>query len=260
MRGSSRTVAAKTGNGWRIALSAPDGVIPKVIHYCQYGNRGLSPIGESCLNSWRGSLPDFELKVWNEGEGFGGSPYAEAAMRAGKYAFVADYMRCAALYTHGGVYLDTDVEVLRSLTPLLGRPMFLGYEAPGLVGTAVIGAAPGHPLLRRIMDRLDDEARAGRISYRPGPELITEELRHFGADQVTLFPEEYFYPYNPHTSVAVRKKPLVSNMTENTYCVHQWEGSWLGDASLRMLVGLRISHTLRNARKFLAGEKTPMPR
>lgn len=226
-----------------------DGAIPKIIHYCQYGTRGLSAIGESCFDSWKAILPDYEFRVWNESSGLGDSPYAQAALKARKYAFVADYVRCAALHTHGGIYLDTDVEVLRPFDPLLDRPMFLGYEAPALVGTAIIAAMPGHPLLKRIMDRLDDEARAGRISYRPGPELVTEELANFGPDQVTLFPEEYFYPYNPHSSVAVRKKPLVRNMTEQTYCVHQWEGSWLADASLRMLIGLRISHALKNLRK-----------
>lgn len=228
---------------------AADGGIPKTIHYCQYGSRGLSEVGESCFSSWERVLPDYELRVWNEGSGLADSPYAQATLKARKYAFVADYVRCAALYTHGGVYLDTDVEVLRPFDPLLGQQMFLGYEAPGLVGTAIIGARPGHPLLKRIMDRLDDEARSGTISYRPGPDLITEELVHFSPEQVALFSEEYFYPYNPHTSVAVRKKPLISNMTENTYCVHQWEGSWLADASLRMLVGLRISHALKNVRK-----------
>lgn len=225
--------------------------IPKILHYCQYGDRGLSPIGELCVRSWAQVLPDFEIRRWSEPDGFFDSPYAEAAIKARQYAFVADYARCAALYSHGGIYLDTDVEVLRAFTPLLDQQMFLGYEAPSLVGTAVIGARAGHPLLKRIMDRLDREARSGRISYRPGPELITQELPQFGAAEVTLYPEEYFYPYNPHTSVAVRKKPLVSNMTENTYCVHQWEGSWLSDASLRMLVGVRISHALRDLRKSL---------
>ena len=68
---------------------------------------------------------------------------------------------------------------------------------------------------------------------------------------MTVFPEEYFYPYNPHTSVAVRRKPLVGNMSEKTICVHQWEGSWLGDASLRMLVGLRVSHLTRRVGRKL---------
>jgi mannosyltransferase OCH1-like enzyme len=233
-----------------------------VIHYCQYGNHEFSPIGESCYSSWRSVLKNYELRLWNESSGLGGSPYVQSAFKARKYAFVADYMRCAALYTHGGIYLDTDIEVLRPFDPLLDQQMFLGYEAPGLVGTAIIGAVPGHPLLKRIMDRLDDEARSGRISYRPGPELITEELANFGPDLVTLYPEEYFYPYNPHTSVPKRKKPLISNMTENTYCVHQWEGSWVSEASLSMLIGVRISHVLRNARKSigLAPRNSPSSR
>lgn len=231
-------------------MKVSESAIPKTIHYCQYGSRGLSAVGEACFKSWKSVLPDFELRVWNESSGgLEDSPYAQAALKARKYAFVADYVRCAALYKHGGIYLDTDIEALRSFEPLLHRQMFLGYEAPGLVGTAVIGAVAGHPLLKRIMDCLDGEARSGRISYRPGPELITEQLAQFDSEAVTLYPEEYFYPYNPHTSVAVRKRPLVSNMTENTYCVHQWEGSWLADASLRMLIGVRVSHAIKNLQK-----------
>lgn len=213
--------------------------IPRIVHYCQYGGRALSPVSQSCFNTWGSVLTGYEIRVWNESAGVGDSPYAKAALEARKYAFVADYMRCAALFEHGGIYLDTDVEVLQSFDPILDRAMFLGYETPALVGTAIIGATKGHPLLKRIMDRLDDEARSGRISYRPGPELMTEELARDPGLDATIFSEEYFYPYNPHTSVVVRKKPLVGNMTANTYCVHQWEGSWLSDASLRMLIGLQ---------------------
>ena len=228
-----------------------DAPIPRVIHCCHYGGRPLSPVAQSCTASWRRVLPGYAIETWNEARGTGGSPYVEAALAARKYAFVADYMRCHALHRHGGIYLDTDVEVVRPFDPILDRPMFLGHETPSLVGTAVIGAAKGHPLLKRIMDRLDAEARSGRIGYRPGPELITQELAADRSLAATIFPEEYFFPYNPHTSVAVRKKPLLSNMTENTYCVHQWEGSWLGDASLRMLVGLRVSHALQGLRRRL---------
>lgn len=215
--------------------------IPKVLHHCRYGARPLSDVARACISTWGDVLADYRIETWDEARGLGGSPYAEAALKARKYAFVADYMRCHALYHHGGIYLDTDVEVLRPFDPILGCRMFLGREAPSLVGTAIIGAAKGHPFLRRIMDKLDGEARAGRISYRPGPELVTEELAQDEAAGVTVYPEEYFYPYNPHTSVAVRRKPLMGNMSDRTICVHHWEGSWLGDASLRMLVGLRVS-------------------
>ena len=216
--------------------------IPKTIHHCRYGPRPLSEVAEVCIRSWGEVLPGYRIETWDEARGTGGSPYAEAALKAGKYAFVADYMRCHALYHHGGIYLDTDVEVIRSFDGIRDRAMFLGRETPLLVGTAIIGARAGHPLLKRIMDNLDAEAEAGRMSYRPGPELITDELSRDPEVDVEVFPEAYFYPYNPHTSVARRRKPLMANMTDDTICIHQWEGSWLGDASLKMLVGLRVSH------------------
>lgn len=191
------------------------------------------------------------IETWDEACDPGGSPYAQAALKARKYAFVADYMRCHALYHNGGVNLDTDVEVLRPFDHVLGCRMFLGHKTPTLVGTAIIGAAKGHPLLRRIMDKLDAEAQAGRTGYRPGPELVTEELAGGGAAEVTVFAEEYSYPSNPHLGVAVRRKPLQSNMSERTICVHHWEGPWLGDASIWMLIGLRFSHLSRKLARRL---------
>ncbi len=225
--------------------------IPRVIHHCRYGGRPLSDVSRACMSTWNAVLPNYRIETWDEARGLGGSSYAEAALKAGKYAFVADYMRCHALYHHGGIYLDTDVEVLRPFDPVLDRRMFLGHETPTLVGTAIMGAAKGHPLLRRIMDTLDAEARSRRLSYRPGPELITDELAHHDASDVTVLPEEYFYPYNPHSSVAIRRKPLLGNMSDKTICVHHWEGSWLADASLRMLVGLRVSHLSRKIGRHL---------
>lgn len=227
--------------------------IPRTIHYCMYGPRPMDEVSSACMDSWKRILPGYEISRWDESRGLGASPYAKAALAARKYAFVADYMRCYALYHQGGVYLDTDVEMVRPFDPLLGDTMFLGHETPSLIGTAIIGARAGHPLLKKIMDHLDSEARAGKMSYSPGPELITRELNVADQYLVSIYPEEYFYPYNPHTNNSVRKKPLLSNMTENTYCVHQWEGSWVSDASLRMLIGLRISHAIRGVRKSLVG-------
>ena len=128
-------------------------MIPKTIHYCWFGGKDLPEDAQKCIASWRKFLPDYEIKEWNE-QNFdvNSIPYTAEAYRAGKYAFVSDYARMLILYQHGGLYFDTDVEVIKPLDDIVTRGPFMGYEIepdgnqtettatnPGLA----IGAEPG---------------------------------------------------------------------------------------------------------------------
>jgi hypothetical protein len=221
--------------------------IPRTIHYCWFGQSPLSELGERCLDTWRTEMPDYVIQKWDESHLDRSIPYIDIAYRARKFAFVADYVRLLALYQHGGVYFDTDIEVIRSFDPLLQHPLFFGLQAPRSVGVGVIGAVKGHPFLRQILDKLDEEASRGDLSYEPLPELVTTLNASAGADAPILFPEEYFYPYNPYSPVVLRRKPLQSHISERTFCLHHWEGSWLGDLSLSMMLGMRFKALLRKA-------------
>lgn len=220
--------------------------IPRTIHYCWYGPARISPLGQSCIESWRKTMPDYAIERWDESRLDRSIPYVDMAYRARKFAFVADYMRFKTLHDHGGIYLDTDVEAIRPFDELLGESLFLGVEQPGKIGAGVIGATPGQPFLKLVLERLNEEAarRAGP-SYQPIPELVTQLARANPGCAPTLFPEDYFYPYNPFSPVELRRKPLQSNMSERTFAIHHWEGTWLAAAPLGMLIALRIKTAAR---------------
>ena len=104
-------------------------MIPKIIHYCWFGRNPLPPLAEKCIASWREFLPDYEIKEWNE-DNFDVNiiPYTADAYNAKKYAFVSDYARFWILYKYGGLYFDTDVEVIKSMDDIVERGPFMGCE------------------------------------------------------------------------------------------------------------------------------------
>lgn len=221
--------------------------IPRQIHYCWYGGSPLSSLSQRCLQTWRDIMPGYEIRRWDENALDLNSPYVAAAYKLKKFAFVADYMRLRILYDIGGIYLDTDIEAVQSMDELLPLSLFFGLQSPGSVGVSVIGGAKGHPFLRLLMEALDKEAMTGKLTFQPLPELVTELVASRGHQDLNIFPEDYFYPYNPYSEVTLRKKPLQCNISAKTYCIHHWEGTWLGDMSLRMMVGLRLKNALRKA-------------
>ncbi len=225
--------------------------IPRKIHYCWYGNAPVSDLGRRCIQTWRETMPQYSVEAWDERRLPATSPYAKIAYRQKKFAFVADYMRLQILYQEGGIYLDTDVEVVRPFDELLDQSLFFGLQSPGSVGVSVIGATKGHPFLLTVLEALDREASSGRPAFQPLPELVTAMVASAAGDVPKLFDEDYFYPYNPYSPVPVKRKPLQSNMSERTFCVHHWEGTWLGGMSLRMMVALRLKDVMRKAQAGL---------
>jgi mannosyltransferase OCH1-like enzyme len=176
-------------------------------------------------------MPDYQLKEWNETNSPLDNSYTSAAYGQRLWSKLSNYVRLYALSTEGGIYLDTDVEVIRSLTPFLRHKCFLGFqleEHADWVNTAILGAEPGHPFLRRAMEMtvrlFEDEGEFYRA-----PAVVTALLKEMGLSayglqevgEVTVYPVEYFYPY-PWFG-----KFSPDCIQENTYCVHHWAGSWL---------------------------------
>lgn len=104
-------------------------MIPKIIHYCWFGRGPLPELAQKCIASWKKYLPDYEIKEWNE-DNFDVNiiPYTAEAYKAKKYAFVSDYARFWILYQYGGIYFDTDVEVIRPMDDIIERGNFMGFE------------------------------------------------------------------------------------------------------------------------------------
>ena len=117
-------------------------MIPKKIHYCWFGGNPLPLLAQKCIESWKKYLPDYEIIEWNEANyDVHKIPYISQAYKAKKYAFVSDYARVDILNEHGGVYFDTDVEVLKDLSPILAKGPFLGIEAAGAIANGLGMAA-----------------------------------------------------------------------------------------------------------------------
>lgn len=209
--------------------------IPYKIHYCWFGNNPKSAETKKYIDGWKKTLRKYELIEWNEHNfPIHKFPFAEQAYREGKYAFVSDAARVYALYKYGGVYLDTDVEVLRDFSECLeeGR-LVLGFEAGGEnLMTAFLAAAPGHPVMEDMVRYYTDHnfsSADGGYQKLANTILITDLMRQRGLERnnlyqqlpgdIRVFPEEYFSAYELRYENRLR--------TENTYTLHHFSGSWM---------------------------------
>lgn len=214
-------------------------MIPKIVHYCWFGRHPLPEEALRCIASWKKYLPGYEIREWNE-ENFdiGSIPYTQEAYEEKKYAFVSDYARFWILYRYGGIYFDTDVEVVRPLDPILSAGAFMGCELGGTVrqtGVAVapglgIATAPGTPVYRELLDlyrELHFRKADGSLDLTTVVKYTTDILKKHGLKNepgiqrigdITIYPPEYFCPKSPVTGKIT--------LTENTYCIHHFAATW----------------------------------
>lgn len=211
-------------------------MIPKTIHYCWFGRGELPPLAKKCLASWRQFFPDYEIKEWNE-DNFDVNiiPYTADAYKAGKYAFVSDYARFWALYHFGGVYFDTDVEVVRSMDDVLEKGPLMGFELVGTL-TAVnpglgLAAEPHMSLYQDILARFEQMSfltENGSLNPYTMIPMVTGLLKERGLTGngmvehvagVCIYPPDWFNPFDDATG-RLRK-------TENTRTVHWFAKSWM---------------------------------
>lgn len=234
--------------------------IPHIIHYCWFGHNPLPPLAQKCIASWRKFLPDYEIKEWNE-ENFdvNAIPYTSEAYAAKKYAFVSDYARFKILYEQGGLYFDTDVEVIRPLDDIIARGPFMGCErdASGATAPAVapglgLGVNPGLGLYKEILDFYATQhfQKNAKGSYDTVVDYTTQILCRHGLKDIPgiqhvadvwIYPKEYFCPICIDTG-----KMTISN---NTVCIHHYSGSWLKPSQqiyrkIRTLLGDKVARAI----------------
>ena len=200
--------------------------IPKIIHYCWFGNGEKSELAKKCLKSWKEHLPDYKLIEWNEDKiNINSNKYMKLAYENKKYSFVADYVRIYALYHYGGIYLDLDVELKKTFNPFLNNKMFLSFEDNHHISTAIIGSVQNHFFLKEILDYYDH----ANFSLKTNVDLITQKLCQYGLiennyyqkicqNEITIFPNYYFSPLKFGENIAM--------VTDNTVCIHLFEGTW----------------------------------
>ena len=134
-------------------------MIPKIIHYCWFGRYPYPPLLEMCITSWKQHMPGYELLLWDEDRfDIDSSPlFVQQAYKAGKFAFVSDYVRMYALFNHGGIYLDTDVEVVKSFDELLENDLFFGFENKHLINSGLgCGSIANHRFIKEIMGQYEN--------------------------------------------------------------------------------------------------------
>ena len=207
-------------------------MIPKIIHFCWFGDNPYPEIVEECMASWKKYCPDFEIRRWDESNfDLNSCEYAKEAYAAKKWAFVADYARVCILYNEGGIYLDTDVEILKPLNDLLNHDAFMGFEHGFGVNSGLIaGAIARIPVFKEHMELYENmtfKKENGTLNLKSCVEYTTEILKNYGlvlenrqqcVAGITIYPKEYFCPQNQYTGKV--------QITSKAYTLHKYIGTW----------------------------------
>lgn len=209
-------------------------MIPKVIHYCWFGGNPLPELAQRCIASWKKYCPDYEIIEWNESNfDINCCDYVKEAYEAKKWAFVSDVARLFALVNYGGIYMDTDVEVLRPLDDFLGYEAVSGFEAKERIPTGLMACREGQPLFEELLHDYDNVhflKADGSYDTTTNVIRITNICLKYGlrldntlqtVNGFTLFPYDYFCPKDFETKIIT--------LTENTYTIHHFDGSWLSE-------------------------------
>lgn len=220
--------------------------IPKVIHYCWFGKGNMPALSEKCIESWKKYCPEYEIICWNEDNfDINQNRYAREAYEAGKWAFVSDYVRLKVLYEQGGIYLDTDVELIRPLDGLIQEMGYMGFDDKGIVSTGLgFACEKGNQLIGALLkdyDHIPFVLPDGTYDMTPCPDRNTKTMKKLGMDvsaqdqvfmEIRLLPEEYLCPMKYDTG---KKK-----ITKNTYSIHHFSASWISPTAKRTLLVKRL--------------------
>ncbi|MGL4850144.1 MAG: glycosyltransferase family 32 protein [Clostridium sp.] len=202
------------------------------IHYCWFGKGKLPDLALKCIASWRKYCPDYEIIEWNE-ENFNinSNEYVKEAYENKKYAFVSDYVRLYALYKYGGIYMDTDVELLKELDSYLKEEAFSGFERIDAIPTGIMGCKQGNKIFKEFLAYYDNKKfvkEDGSLDITTNVEIITNICLDKGLilnneeqniEGFKLYKKEIFCPKNPETGKI--------ELTNETVAIHHFSGSWI---------------------------------
>lgn len=213
-------------------------MIPKIIHYCWFGGTPKPESVLKCINSWKKYCPDYEIREWTEADfDVSQNLYCQQAYEAKAWGFVPDYIRLWIIYNYGGIYLDTDVQILRNFDPLLKHQAFVGFEKDtnSYVNLGQgFGAEAGNRFIAdnmHIYDNLTFLKDDGEYNRVPSPVYTTDVLIQYGLDRerdatqqldsVTVFPSDYFCPKSFNSGIVEK--------TRNTFSIHHFDSSWFSE-------------------------------
>ena len=240
-------------------------MIPKIIHYCWFGGKPMPKLERRCMESWQQKLPNYKIMRWDETTfDVYSHPFTAAAYKAKKYAFVADYVRLYALQQYGGIYLDTDIEIVKPFDNLLHYSAFGGFETPTIMQTGVLAMTPGNIVFKEFFDvyqhipyEVDEK---GENKTLPNSAILAHILSNHGLrlddsrqsiEGMEIFPQEYFCPINQATRQIV--------VTPNTYTIHYLSGSWFSTKlrlinRIKRIVGKVFGYNTVNVIRKLIGK------
>ena len=222
--------------------------IPKVIHYCWFGKNPLPELAIKCIESWKKYCPDYEIKEWNEDNfDINCCAYVKEAYEAKKWAFVSDYARFWILYNYGGVYFDTDVELLKPIDEIIENGSFMAMEKSGSKNNKKVYVAPGlgigsgkqDEIYKELLDlynslkfnlennKYDETTVVVRTSNLLEKYGFIREDKKQKIKDIVIYPTEFFCPINYETGI--------EQYTDNTYSVHHYSGSWLSEKDRKIL-------------------------
>ena len=209
--------------------------IPKKLHYIWVGGGKKNALMDRCIQSWKTCCPDYEIIEWNE-KNFDtkGHPWVQKAIEQRNWALASDVMRVIILEKHGGIYVDTDIELIKPLDDFLHHSFFIGYESPHWVNSAIIGSEPNHPIMRVIAKRYDKPPEFNGTTnihtvhaYTAALKLLYDNRPKEGlvvTDDFATYPREYFYPIHYLTGKMKKR-------TANTYAIHHYSKTWHGKST-----------------------------
>ena len=242
-------------------------MIPKIIHFCWFGRNPLPEQAQKCIASWKQYCPDYQIIEWNEDNfDIDSAPlYVRQAHAAKKWAFITDYVRLYALTKLGGIYMETDVEVIKPLDPFLQHRAFSGFEDETQVPTGIMACEKGFPLFLDLMHHYDTAifpSSESQMQAETNVVIITNTLSKKGLcrnntyqeiEGFALYPKDYFCP-----------KSYVDGkiyLTDNTATIHHFSASWKGKKEAKIITDrwayfekLRASKFLRLRYKSLSDE------
>lgn len=205
-------------------------MIPKVIHYCWFGGKPLPQEVKKCIKSWKRYAPDFEIIQWNESNfDVNLHPFVKSAFECSAWAFVSDYARLKIVYDYGGIYLDTDVELLKSIDDLLENKFFIGTQQGGYPTTGLgFGAEKGNRTVSDMLKEYDSLIYVDSVKKKVTCPLLNSKVIYelgysytdsiWKKNDVTVYPNRYFDP--------IAQGDTQCLLCEETYSIHHYAGSW----------------------------------
>lgn len=206
-------------------------MIPKIIHYCWFGGKPLPEDAKKFIKGWSEKCPDYVIKEWNEENfDFSENQYISDAYKEKKWAFVTDYVRLYALVNEGGIYMDTDVELIKSLDDLLSKRAFSGFQTVSSIPTGIMASEKGFQLFKELLDEYTYRSfynSDGTLNLTTNVVYITNAClkrglklnnKYQNIDGFELYPVDYFCAKSWESGHL--------EVTKNTYSIHHFAGSW----------------------------------